>query len=116
MIAHERDCGGGQERRRPSDKEGKDMKMKNDDARSPHPDIHLAEIRALAQRISPDELEACTRHQLAEGSSVCDLSGRTDEIVGVLAKAEFVKAFMEKGFSLSEAIRELGRRMRAVQQ
>lgn len=33
-----------------------------------------------------------------------------------LAKAEFVKALMEKGFTLSEAMRELGRRMRAVQQ
>lgn len=88
----------------------------NDEARSPHPDIHLAEIRALAQRFSPDELEACIREQLAEGANVCEPSGRTEEIVGVLAKAEFVKALMEKGFTLPAAVRELGRRMRAVQQ
>jgi hypothetical protein len=90
--------------------------MTTDDTRSPHPDLHLAEIRALAQRFSPDELEACIRDQLEEGANVCEPSGRTEEIVGVLAKAEFVKALMEKGFTLSEAMRELGRRMRAVQQ
>ena len=90
--------------------------MRNDDARSPHPDIHLAEIRVLAQRFRPQELEACIRDQLEAGANVCEPSGRTEEIVGVLAKAEFVKALMEKGFTLSEAMRELGRRMRAVQQ
>lgn len=90
--------------------------MMNDDTRSLHPGIHLAEIRALAQRFSPDELEACIRDQLEEGANVCEPSGRMEEIVGVLAKAEFVKALMEKGFTLSEAMRELGRRMRAVQQ
>lgn len=90
--------------------------MTTDDTRSLHPDLHLAEIRALAQRFSPDELEACIRDQLEKGANVCEPSGRTEEIVGVLAKAEFVKALMEKGFTLPEAIRELGRRMRAVQQ
>lgn len=88
----------------------------NDDARSPHPDIHLAVIRALAQRFGPDELEACIREQLEEGTNVCEPSGRTEEIVGVLAKMEFVKARMAQGAPLTEAMRELGRRMRAVQQ
>jgi len=88
----------------------------NEATPSPHPDLHLAEVRALAQRFGPEELEACIRDQLKEGANICEPSGRTEEIVGVLAKAEFVKALMEKGFTLSEAIRELGRRMRAVQQ
>lgn len=90
--------------------------MTNNDTRSPHPDLHLAEIRTLAQRFSPEELEACIRDQIEEGANVCAPSGRTEEIVGILAKAEFVKALMKKGCTLSEAIRELGRRMRAVQQ
>ena len=90
--------------------------MTNDDTRSPPTDLHLAEIRALAQRFRPEELEACIRDQLEEGANVCEPSGRTEEIVGVLAKAEFVKALTEKGFTLSEAVRELGRRIRAVQQ
>jgi len=90
--------------------------MTNDDTPLPHPDLHLAEIRVLAQRFRPDELEACISDQLRTGANVCEPSGRTEEIVGVLAKAEFVKALTEKGFTLSEAIREIGRRMRAVQQ
>ena len=90
--------------------------MMNDDSRSPHPDLHLAEIRALAQRFSPEELEACIREQLNEGANVCEPSGRTEEIVSVLAKAEYVKALMGKGATLPEAMRELGRRIRAMQQ
>lgn len=92
------------------------MTTTNDDARSPHADLHLAEVRALAQRFGPDELEACIRDQLEEGANVCESSGRTEEIVGVLAKAEFVKARMAQGATLPEAMRELGRRIRAVQQ
>jgi hypothetical protein len=90
--------------------------MTNDDTRSPPTDLHLAEIRALAQRFEPDELEACIRDQLEEGANVCEPSGKTEEIVGVLAKAEFVKARMAQGATLAEAMRELGRRIRAVQQ
>jgi hypothetical protein len=83
--------------------------MTNDDNRSPHPDLHLAEIRALAQRFSPDELEACIGDQFQKGSNVCEPSGRTEETVSVLTRAEFVKALTENGFTLSEAIRDLGR-------
>ncbi len=46
----------------------------------------------------------------------CEPPCRTEEIVGALAKAEFVKARMAKGAMLPEAMRELGRRIRAVQQ
>ncbi len=90
--------------------------MTNDDTRSPHPDLHLAEIRTLAQRYSPEALEACISDQIQKGENVCEPSGRTEEIIGVLTKAEFVKALMGKGATLPEAIRELGRRIRAVQQ
>lgn len=90
--------------------------MTNDDTRLPHPDLHLAEIRTLAQRFSPEELEACLNDQIQKGENVCESSGRTEEIVSVLAKAEFVKALMGKGATLPEAIRDLGRRIRALQQ
>ena len=67
-------------------------------------------------RFSPEELEACIHEQLNEGANVCEPSGRTEEIVSVLAKAEYVKALMGKGATLPEVMRELGRRIRAVQQ
>ena len=90
--------------------------MTNDDTRSPHPDFHLAEIRVLAQRFSPGELEACISDQIQKGNNVCEPSGRTEEVIGVLAKAEFVKALIGKGMTFPEAVRELGRRIRTLQQ
>ncbi len=90
--------------------------MTNEEIGSPHPDFHLAEIRALAQRFRPDELDTCIRDQIEEGANICEPSGRTEEIVGVLARAEFVKAYMAQGATLPEAMRELGRCIRAVQQ
>lgn len=79
--------------------------------------IHLREIRELAQRFSPEELEQCMNEQLSEGGNTCAPNGTTTEIMNVLAKAEYVEHLMQqKGFSLPEAIRELGQRMRAVQQ
>jgi hypothetical protein len=90
--------------------------MTNGDTRTPHPDLHLAEIRALAQRFNPEELEACISDQIQKGKNACEPSGRTEEIIGVLAKAEFVKMLMGKGMTFPEAIRELGRRIRTLQQ
>lgn len=84
--------------------------------RPQHQHMHIAEIRELARRYSPDELEECITRQLAEGSNPCDQgNGSTEEIINVLAKAEFVRARVNDGMSLGEAIRELGRRIRAVQ-
>lgn len=90
--------------------------MANDDASSPPADLHPAEIRALAQRFNPDECEICMREQLEEGASVCEPSAKIEEIAGVPAKAEFVKARMAQGATLVEAMRELGRWIRAFQQ
>jgi hypothetical protein len=45
-------------------------------------------------------------NQIVLGTHVCEPSGRTQGIVSIPAKAEFVKALVEKGYTLSEAIRE----------
>lgn len=79
--------------------------------------IHLAEIRDLAQRFSADQIEGCIQHQLDAGNSPCGPSQSVEEALGVLAKAEYVRHLMEEeGYSLSAAIRELGRRIRRTQQ
>ncbi len=62
----------------------------NDDSPLPHSYLHLAEIRALAQRFSPDELEACIREQLDEGANMCEPPGRTEEIVGKACAPELM--------------------------
>lgn len=92
------------------------MSGDSDASHPPHQDMHIAEIRELARRYSPDQLEECINRQLSEGDNPCDeQGGSTEEIINVLAKAEFVRARINEGMSLGEAIRELGRRIRAAQ-
>jgi hypothetical protein len=86
--------------------------LKSDQTRQ---NLHLKEIRELAQRFTPQELEKCIAQQLEQGSNPCEPDGSTQEVINVLAKAEFVKDLINSGMSLPEAIRELGRRIRLVQ-
>ncbi len=76
----------------------------------------MKEVRELAQRFTPDELEACISQQLNIGNNTCEMSGPTDEVIKVLAKAEYVREQMNKGVPAGEAIRELARKIRKVQQ
>ncbi|HKJ70218.1 MAG TPA: hypothetical protein VKA55_00495 [Gammaproteobacteria bacterium] len=79
--------------------------------------IHLKEIRDLAERFSGDQIEGCIHHQLDAGSNPCAPDTGSEQAMNVLAKAEYVRGLMdEQGYSLSQAIRELGRRIRRVQQ
>jgi hypothetical protein len=79
--------------------------------------MHLKEIRELAQRFSGEEIEGCIHHQLDEGSNPCAPSESAEEAMSVLAKADYVRDLMdEQGYSLSQAVRELGRRIRRAQQ
>ncbi len=78
-------------------------------------EIHIREIRELAKKFSPDELESCINQQLQEGTNICEVTGPTEHVIGELAKAELVKELTEKGMSLTDAIRELARRIRLVQ-
>ena len=78
-------------------------------------DIHIAEIRELAKRFSADQIENCMELVLQHQDNPCFDKEEAEEAMNVLAKAEFVKAQMEQGSTLAEAMRELGRRIRAAQ-
>ena len=79
--------------------------------------IHLREIRELAGRFSGPQIEGCIHHQLDSGDNPCAPNESAERAMGVLAKAEYVRHLMDdRGYSLSQAIRELGRRIRQVQQ
>ncbi len=78
-------------------------------------DIDIKEIRELAKKFTPEEIETCIQQQLQEGANICEVSGPTEHVIGELAKAEFVKELMGKGMSLTDAVRELARRIRLVQ-
>jgi len=79
--------------------------------------IHVKEIRDLAQRFSGQQIEGCIHHQLDEGSNPCAPDESAEEAMNVLAKAEYVRHLMDdEGYSLAAAIRELGHRIRRMQQ
>ncbi len=76
---------------------------------------NMREIRELANRFTPDELEGCIQQQIEEGINVCEISGPTEYVVNELSKASVIKDLMNEGISLSDAVRELARRIRLVQ-
>ncbi len=75
--------------------------------------IDIKEIKRLAQKFSLDDINFCINQQLNEGSNLCEISGTTEYIISELAKAEFVKQLMQNGFSMTDAVRELAKRIRA---
>ncbi len=78
-------------------------------------DAAIREVRELAKKFTPEEIEACIKQHLEEGTNICEVAGPTERVIGELAKAEFVKDLMGKGMSLTDAVRELARRIRLVQ-
>lgn len=78
--------------------------------------LHLQEIQELARRLDAEKLEECMQQQMEKGTNVCEDEGSVAEIMNILAKAEFVRKRTEEGMSTRDAVRELGRRIRAVQQ
>jgi hypothetical protein len=77
--------------------------------------VSVAEIRELAKRFSADQLEHCLNNELEVSANECMQGGSPEEIVATLAEAEFVREQVERGVPLGDAIRELARRIRAVQ-
>ena len=78
-------------------------------------DVGIKEIRELAKRFSPEEIEACIKQHIEEGTNICEVKGEIEKVIGELAKAQFVKELMEKGMSVTDAVRDLARRIRLVQ-
>jgi len=78
-------------------------------------EIHIKEIKELAKKFTPEQLENCIAQQITEGQNVCEIAGPTEYVINELSKAEFVRELMEKGMSLTDAVRELARRIRLVQ-
>ncbi len=76
--------------------------------------VNVKEIRDLAKKFSPDQIEECITQQLETGENVCLRDYSTQVVVGELAKAEFIKRLMGEGMSLADALKELARRMRLI--
>jgi hypothetical protein len=74
--------------------------------------VDVKEIKELAKKFSPEQIEECITQQIETGENVCLRDYSTQVVVGELAKAEFIRDLVGKGMSLADALRELARRMR----
>ncbi|MBZ0156902.1 MAG: hypothetical protein K8I29_11930 [Alphaproteobacteria bacterium] len=77
--------------------------------------LNIKEIKEIAEKFTPEQIEGCIHQQIRTGSNVCLDSRPTEEIVNELSKAEFVRKLMQRGVSLPEALRELAKQIRLMQ-
>jgi cell fate (sporulation/competence/biofilm development) regulator YmcA (YheA/YmcA/DUF963 family) len=72
------------------------------------------DLKKIVDKYSPEQLEACIRQQLEKGANACEIVDEQDEVIASLSKAGVVRELMDQGMTFSEALRELGKRIRAV--
>ena len=72
------------------------------------------ELKKIVEKYSSEQLEACIRQQLEKGENACEVIDEANKVVEDLSKAEVMRELMEQGMKFSDALRELGRRIRAV--
>jgi len=72
------------------------------------------DFKKLTEKYSLEQIETCIRQQLEKGENACEIIDETDEVITALSKAEVVREIMDQGITFSDALRELGRRIRAV--
>ena len=61
-----------------------------------------------------DNSKACIIQQLQKGRTSAKIVDASDDVMTALSKAEVVQELMDQGKTFSEALRELGRRIRDV--
>jgi len=78
--------------------------------------LEIKEVRELAKKFSPEEIEGCIGQQLETGENVCLRDESSERIISELAKAQFIRSMMDKGMTLPDSLRELARRMRSLRE
>ena len=78
--------------------------------------MEIAEIRELARKITPEQIDGCITQQIETGENICLRDESTEKVVNELSKAQFVRKLMAQGIDMPDAIRELARRIRRVQE
>ncbi len=77
--------------------------------------MDIKEIKELARKFTPEQIEGCITQQLETGKNVCLRNPSTEYVIDELSKAEFIRSLMAGGMELADALRELARRIRDVQ-
>ena len=71
-------------------------------------------LREIANTYNAQQINQCLKSQISHQTNECAFTGAQTEVVNALARAGVVRQLVDDGASLSEATRELGRRMRNV--
>lgn len=78
---------------------------------------YIKDVRSLARSFSAAELNRCLAAQIDRQMNGCAVCAVSSHSVDLLARAVYVKTMVEeKGVTVKAAMRELGRKMRSVQQ
>jgi len=77
--------------------------------------IDIKQIKDIAKRFTPEQIEGCISEQIETGKNICLTDETSEKIINELSKAEVVREFMNQGMDIADALRELARRMRLVQ-
>ncbi|HEY6011092.1 MAG TPA: hypothetical protein VIX18_06430 [Nitrospirota bacterium] len=73
------------------------------------------QLKKISEQFSLHQIEACIKRQAEQGENECGVvDDTTDEALTALSKAEVVRELMDKGMTFTEALRELGKRIRAI--
>jgi len=91
------------------------IKTQSQQNQQTHATMHIAEIRELAKQFDADSIQQCMERARQNKPNPCYTAGEQEEVMNVLAKADFVTAQIQQGRSMAEAIRELGKRVRSLQ-
>jgi flagellar biosynthesis GTPase FlhF len=78
------------------------------------PRMKTQDLKKIVDKYDPARLAACIRQQVEKGGNACEVVDENDEVIAFLSKAEVVRELMDQGMTFSEALRELGKRIRAV--
>jgi len=76
--------------------------------------MKIQDLKKIVETYSPQQLESCIRQQLDKGKNACEVIDNSDDVITALSKAEVVRELMDQGLTFSDALRELGKRIRAV--
>ena len=72
----------------------------------------IKNVRELAQLFNTEQISKCIDDQIETQSNSCEIFEDNIKALNTLARAGVIRQLLDKGVSLPEATRQLGRRMR----
>lgn len=77
--------------------------------------LNIKEIRDVANSFDTGSIESCLQLAMENQDNPCYENVELEEVMNVLAKANFVRGQVEQGITIAVAMRELGKRIRTLQ-